>query len=87
MPTDIRFYRTSDGVRIDEGDNVFGWAVNLASRVCGASAPGEVLVSETVRALARGSGGLRFDDRGLHELKGIEEPQRLFAVRSQEAMP
>ena len=65
---------------IDEGDNVYGWAVNLASRVCGASAPGEVLVSETVRSLTRGSSGLRFEDRGLHELKGIEEPQRLFAV-------
>ncbi len=67
---------------IDEGDNVYGGAVNLASRVCAISEPGEVLVSETVRALARTSAGVRFEDRGVHELKGIEEPQRLFAVRA-----
>jgi class 3 adenylate cyclase len=66
---------------IDEGDNVYGGAVNLAARVCGISEPGEVLVSETVRALARTSAGVRFEDRGTHELKGIEDPQRLFAVR------
>ncbi len=65
---------------IRENDNVYGGAVNLAARVCSASAPCEVLVSETVRALARTSSGVRFEDRGLHELKGIEEPQRLFAV-------
>ncbi len=65
---------------IDEGSNVYGWAVNMASRVCGASSPGEILVSETVRVLARGSSDLSFEDHGLHELKGIEEPQRLFAV-------
>ena len=67
---------------IDEGDNVYGGAVNLAARVCGESEPGEVLVSETVRALARTSAGVRFEDRGLHELKGIEEPQRLYAVHA-----
>ncbi len=65
---------------IREADNVYGGAVNLAARVCALSQPGEVLVSETVRALARTSAGVRFEDRGLHELKGIEEPQRLFAV-------
>ena len=66
---------------ISEGDNVYGGTVNLAARVCGISEPGEVLVSETVRALARTSSAVRFEDRGLHELKGIEEPQRLFAAR------
>jgi class 3 adenylate cyclase len=67
---------------IHEQGNVYGGAVNMAARVCATSAPGEVLVSETVRALARTSAGVRFEDRGLHELKGIEEPQRLFAVVS-----
>ncbi len=42
--------------------------------------PGQLLVSDTVRGLARTSAGVAFDDRGEHELKGIEEPQRLFAV-------
>jgi len=66
---------------IREGNNVYGGAVNIAARIAAASAPGEVLVSDTVRGLARTSAGVVFDDRGEHELKGIEEPQRLFAVR------
>ena len=36
---------------IREEDNVFGGAVNIASRICGLSAPGEVLVSDVVRAV------------------------------------
>jgi len=81
--TDLRLHiGLHAGDVLDEGDNVYGGAVNMASRVCGLSAPGEVLVSETVRALARTSAGVRFEDRGLHELRGIEEPQRLFAVRA-----
>jgi class 3 adenylate cyclase/pimeloyl-ACP methyl ester carboxylesterase len=66
---------------IREGNNVYGGAVNIAARIAAASAPGEVLVSQTVRDLARTSAGVTFDDRGEHELKGVGEPQRLFAVR------
>ena len=40
---------------------------------------GEVLVSATTRDLVAGS-GLEFEDRGEHELKGIEGARRLFAV-------
>jgi class 3 adenylate cyclase len=70
---------------IREGNNVYGGAVNIASRISGLSAPGEVLVSDTVRGLARTSAGVTFDDRGERKLKGIAEPQRLFAVRAQSA--
>ena len=66
---------------IREGNNVYGGAVNIAARIAGASAPGEVLVSDTVRSLARTSAGVAFDDRGEHELKGVADPQRLFTVR------
>jgi len=66
---------------IREGNNVYGGAVNIAARIATASAPGEVLVSDTVRGLARTSAGVTFDDLGEHELKGIAEPQRLFAVK------
>jgi class 3 adenylate cyclase len=66
---------------IREGNNVYGGAVNIAARIAAASAPGEVLVSDTVRGLARTSAGVAFDDRGEHTLKGVGEPQRLFAVR------
>ena len=66
---------------IREGNNVYGGAVNIAARIATASAPGEVLVSDTVRALARTSAGVAFDDRGEHSLKGVADPQRLYAVR------
>jgi len=67
---------------IREGDNVFGGAVNIASRISGLSEPDELLVSATVRDLARTSAGVTFEDRGEHTLKGIDEPQRVFAVRA-----
>ena len=66
---------------VREGNNVHGGAVQLASRVQSTAATGEILVSATVRDLARTSAGVAFEDRGEHELKGIAEPQRLFAVR------
>ncbi len=66
---------------IREGNNVYGGAVNIAARIAGATAPGEVLVSDTVRSLARTSAGVAFDDRGEQSLKGVADPQRLFAVR------
>ncbi|MEX2246376.1 MAG: adenylate/guanylate cyclase domain-containing protein [Dehalococcoidia bacterium] len=64
-----------------EGTNIYGGAVNIASRICGLCAPGEILVSATVRDLARTSAGVTFEDRGEHALKGIAHPVRVFAVR------
>jgi class 3 adenylate cyclase len=65
---------------IREQNNVYGGAVNIAARIAAASAPGELLVSQTVRDLARTSAGVTFEDRGEQSLKGIEEPVRIFAV-------
>jgi class 3 adenylate cyclase len=64
----------------DGRDNVYGGAVNIASRIAGLSAAGEVLVSETVRSLARTSAGVGFEDRGEQELKGVGEKVRVWAV-------
>jgi len=69
----------------DGRSNVYGGAVNIASRISGLSAPGEVLVSETVRSLARTSAGVRFEDRGEQSLKGVGEAVRVWAVREGEA--
>jgi class 3 adenylate cyclase/pimeloyl-ACP methyl ester carboxylesterase len=66
---------------IREDNNVYGGAVNIASRIAGLSAAGEVLVSETVRSLARTSAGVRFEDRGRRRLKGVGETLRVWAVR------
>ncbi len=65
---------------IREENNVYGGAVNIASRISGLSAPGEVLVSDTVRSLARTSAGVRFEDRGEQPLKGVGEAVRVWAV-------
>ena len=70
---------------IREQNNVYGGAVNIAARISALAAPGEVLVSGTVRGLARTSAGVTFEDRGEHALKGIAEPQRVFAVRKGQA--
>jgi len=66
---------------IREEGNVFGGAVNVAARISALSAPGEVLVSDLVRGLARTSAGVVFEDRGEQALKGVGEPVRVFAVR------
>lgn len=66
---------------IREQNNVFGGAVNIASRISALSGPGEVLVSDIVRGLARTSSSVTFEDRGEHVLKGVGEPQRVFGVR------
>jgi class 3 adenylate cyclase len=54
--------------------------VNIASRVCDASRPGEILVTDVLRGLARTSAGVSFEDRGERVLKGVSDPVRLFAV-------
>jgi class 3 adenylate cyclase len=63
------------------GDDVGGIAVHTAARVMAAAAPGEVLVSGTVRDLVAGSDYV-LEDRGAHTLKGLAGEWRLFAVRA-----
>jgi len=72
---------------IREEGNVYGGAVNIASRISGLSAAGEVLVSETVRSLARTSAGVRFEDRGEQALKGVGEPVRVWAIKASRGEP
>lgn len=59
--------------------DVRGLAVHLASRVMAAAEGGEVLVSDTTYALLAG-GGIAFEDRGEHQLKGITGARRLYAL-------
>ena len=57
-----------------------GIAVNTGARVAANAQPGEVLVSSTVKDLVAGS-GIAFEERGVHELKGIPGEWRLYAVQ------
>jgi class 3 adenylate cyclase len=58
---------------------VTGIAVHTGARVAAHAAPGEVLVSSTVKDLVAGS-GIEFEDRGVHELKGVPGEWRLYAA-------
>jgi class 3 adenylate cyclase len=61
-------------------DRVRALVLYIAARVAASAGAGEVVVSQTVKDLVAGS-GIEFDDRGVHELKGVPESWRLFAVR------
>jgi class 3 adenylate cyclase len=61
------------------GDKLAGVAVHTGARVSAQARPGEVLVSSTVRDLVAGS-GIEFEDRGIHQLKGVPGEWRLFRV-------
>jgi class 3 adenylate cyclase/pimeloyl-ACP methyl ester carboxylesterase len=58
---------------------VGGIAVHIGARVAAEAAPGEVLVSSTVKDLVAGS-NLEFVERGTAELKGVPGTWQLFAV-------
>jgi class 3 adenylate cyclase/pimeloyl-ACP methyl ester carboxylesterase len=61
------------------GHDVGGVAVHAAARVMGCAQPEEVLVSRVVTDLVSGA-GLRFTERGSHELKGLPGRWDLFAA-------
>jgi class 3 adenylate cyclase len=58
---------------------VTGIAVHTGARVAAQAEPGEVLVSSTVKDLVAGS-GLEFEDRGVHELKGVPGQWQLYSA-------
>jgi len=58
---------------------VGGIAVHIGARVAREAKPGEVLVSSTVKDLVAGS-GIRFEERGTAELKGVPGEWRLYTV-------
>jgi class 3 adenylate cyclase len=58
---------------------VAGMAVHICARVAALAGPSEVLVSSTVRDIVTGS-RRTFADRGEHELKGVPNRWRLYAL-------
>ena len=60
---------------------IAGIAVHIAARVSDVAAPGEVVVTRTVRDLVAGS-GISFEERGEHELKGVQDSWQLYAATS-----
>jgi class 3 adenylate cyclase len=60
-------------------DDVGGIAVHIAARIVELAQPGQVLVSGAVPPLVLGS-GIAFEERGIHELRGIPDRWPIFAV-------
>jgi class 3 adenylate cyclase len=84
----IRRLTQRDGLRMRAGvhigevelvdDDVRGVTVHVASRIMAAAEADEILASELTRTIAETS-GLRFEDRGVRELKGLDGEWRLAA--------
>jgi class 3 adenylate cyclase len=61
------------------GSNVRGVAVHTAARVMSLAGPDEVYVSGTTADLLEGS-GVRLEDAGVHEMKGLTGARQVFRV-------
>jgi len=60
--------------------DLFGTSVNMAARIAAKAEGGEILASNVVRELVAGKEFL-FNDRGDTELRGFEDPVRVYEVR------
>lgn len=63
-----------------DGQDVSGIAVAIGARVSALAGAGEVLVSQTIKDLTAGS-GIAFEDRGVHELKGVPDRWHVYAAQ------
>ena len=76
---------TGEAIR-EEGD-LFGSAVDAAARIIAKAEGGQILVSETVRAVIGSAKDLQFVDRGRFRLKGFPERWRLYEVAWRKEAP
>jgi branched-chain amino acid transport system substrate-binding protein len=68
------------GETVDTPDGFVGSAVNVAARICAIAGPGQVLVSDTVRAITQTVLQVTFAPLGRRQLKGVHDPLMLYAV-------
>jgi YVTN family beta-propeller protein len=79
------------GIGLDAGEAVpveggyRGGALNVAARLCSRARAGEVLASGEIVHLARRIDGIRFTERGKADLKGLDQPVHVVAVRAEAA--
>ena len=69
---------------VGQGSDIYGEGVNIAARLEALAQPGEISISAKVRDEVIGKVEAIFEDTGLHHLKNIAEPVRIFAVRRSE---
>lgn len=75
------------GETVETADGYVGSVVNIAARLCALAGAGEVLVSDTVRAVTAGITPVRYDSRGRHRLKGVTEPVAVFRAMAADSSP
>jgi adenylate cyclase len=68
------------GPAVERSGDWFGAAVNLAARVSGAAAGGEVLLTDATRDAAGQLEGIALVERGRQTLKNVTEPVVLVAA-------
>ena len=71
-------------LRIAAENDLFGTSVDLAARLVDHAQPGQIIASDVVRQLAAGKDFL-FSDLGETELRGFEDPVKLWELRWREA--
>ncbi len=61
------------GEPIQDGDALFGTAVNLAARICSHGGPGQIITARVVKELCMGK-DISFKSQGAQMLKGFDNP-------------
>ena len=67
------------GEPVTEGNDFFGVAVQLTKRICDATNPDQVYLSDVVKGLCMGR-SFNFSDLGDHNLKGLSQPVKIFVA-------
>jgi predicted ATPase/class 3 adenylate cyclase len=85
-PTRVRIgVHTGEPIATAEG--YVGIDIHRAARIMSAGHGGQVLVSESTRAALEPSNNLLLVDLGLHRLKDLEEPEKLYQLGDAEFPP
>ncbi len=81
-PVNVRIGITA-GEPVAESEDLFGAAVQLASRICDCAEAGEILVANVLRELCIGK-NFPFADRGQENFRGFDDPMQVWEVRWQD---
>jgi branched-chain amino acid transport system substrate-binding protein len=83
-PGDLGILRVGVGVHagetVDTPEGFVGSPINIAQRICSVAPAGQVLVSDTVRALTQTVLPVTFTPFGRRQLKGVREPMLLYVA-------
>ena len=65
---------------VAENENLHGDGVNIAARLEELAEPGGVCVSSSVYEFVKGQTDVVFYDLGMHKLKNIQRPTRIYEI-------